>query len=259
MLYKIKTAARLLLKKQFKLVGLLFKARYKSLSIRINGLRIKAPDALSFVFMYDEIWLRRIYEIQNINDRPYIVDAGANIGLSVLFFKRQYPNADIIAFEPDPTIHAYLLENLKNNGVQNTRVIQKALWNSETELSFHSEGADGGYLSEAASNGVAVRTERLSVYLNRVVDLLKIDIEGAEHTVLEEIEHCLGYVKQIFVEYHSFKNQQQNLSHILKILHKNNFRVYIENGGIKTQSPFLGLNSMNNMDIQLNIWGWKEV
>ena len=47
-----------------------------------------------------EIFIENIYK-QTLREKPYIIDCGANIGMSVIYMKQLYPQAEIIAFEPD--------------------------------------------------------------------------------------------------------------------------------------------------------------
>jgi adenylosuccinate synthase len=90
------------------------------------------------------------------------------------------------------------------------------------------------------------------------VDLLKIDIEGAEYEVLKDCANSLSNVKNIFVEYHSWNSSTQKLSEILEVLEMNNFRYYIEDLS-KRKQPFINHAKEKNMDLQLNIFGIKVV
>ena len=66
-------------------------------------------------------------------------------------------------------------------------------------------------------------------------------------------------VDRIFVEYHSFVGQPQTLNIIVNILSNAKFRLYMSIPGDNSlKSPFLGLRNYNNMDFQLNIFGFKE-
>jgi hypothetical protein len=97
----------------------------------------------------------------------------------------------------------------------------------------------------------------LKNYIDKKIDFLKIDIEGAETKVLIDIQEQLHFVEKIFVEYHSFNNQKQTLNEIINILTKAGFRLHINSPGLMSPSPFMKLNSYNDMDMQLNISGWK--
>jgi len=154
--------------------------RYTRTATRLLGSTITLPDSASFVWTYRDIFQRELYAFRTRSERPYIIDGGANIGLSVLYFKRLYPLAEIVAFEPDPYIFGLLQGNLRSHGHDDVRLEQCALWSSATSLLFHSDGADGGRVAREDAAGTAVQAVRLREYLDRHVDLLKLDIEGAE-------------------------------------------------------------------------------
>ena len=104
-----------------------------------------------------------------------------------------------------------------------------------------------------------VSTVRLLEFLDseESIDLLKVDIEGAECDVLEDCQESLGNVKNIFIEYHSWNNCSQNLSKLLRILEQNNFRYFI-NGLCGRKHPFVNKGLHQNMDLQLNIFGVRR-
>ena len=68
----------------------------------------KFHDGKNFVSTYKELFIDRIYQFQPSNTDRIILDCGANMGLSVLFFAINYPEHKIIAFEPDPAIYKIL-------------------------------------------------------------------------------------------------------------------------------------------------------
>ncbi|MFD1095222.1 FkbM family methyltransferase [Salegentibacter chungangensis] len=235
--------------------------RYTRTRKELLGVEIDIPDLASFNFMYREIFVQEIYKFYTGKKKPYIIDGGANIGLSTIYFKNLYPDSRIIAFEPDPEIFEILKGNLEKFNYQELEMRNKALWDKEKELDFWSEGADGGLLSAIDNTNKAsakIGTVSLNRFLNQEVDLLKLDIEGAETAVLKDIQPNLNKVKRIFIEYHSFKDKPQNIDEILSILIKTGFRLHINSPGISSKSPFVKLNVYNNMDMQLNIYGFKE-
>ncbi len=71
-----------------------------------------------------------------------------------------------------------------------------------------------------------VITKKLSSYIDREIDFLKIDIEGEELKVLLEIQDKLYLVKNMFIEYHH-KITNNNLNEIIKILENNSFEYFI--------------------------------
>ena len=65
-------------------------------------------------------------------------------------------------------------------------------------------------------------------------------------------------VRCIFVEYHSYAEQDQTLDQIINILKQSNFRLYISSPGVSSKSPFVDLKVYKGMDMQLNIYGFKK-
>lgn len=139
-------------------------------------------------------------------------------------------------------------------------LINKALWSSETVIKFSSEGSDGGRLSpdELESGSYQVPTVRLRDYLNKQVDLLKLDIEGAEIEVIKDCSDLLFNVKNLFVEYHSFANEPQSLNVLVNILTQANFRLNIHTPFVFCSQPFYQHNDYNGIDMVLNIFAWRE-
>lgn len=235
--------------------------RYIKTSVPLDGRQIQIPDIASFRFMYKEIFEQEIYKFKTSKPEPYIIDGGANIGLATIYLKRLFPTSKIISFEPDPDIFKFLKNNIAAFNFTNVELHQKGLWDHETSLEFWSEGADGGLISDldkTRPTSNRIETISLKPYLKRPVDFLKLDIEGAENKVLKDIQDNLDKVEKIFVEYHSFIGQPQTLNEIIDILTKAKFRLHISTPGLSSISPFMNLNVYNNMDMQLNIYGYKE-
>ena len=236
--------------------------RFTRTKALLNEVKINIPDSASFLFMHKEIFEQNIYKFKTDNPRPYIIDGGANIGLASIYFKFLYPDSQIVAFEPDPVIFDILKSNIGAYNFNGIELIQKGLWNENTNISFKSEGADAGLiasLDKTVEGTDSINVISLQPYLKKTVDFLKLDIEGAETVVLKDIENDLDKVERIFVEYHSFVGQKQTLNEIIDILTKANFRLHVSSPGIMSKSPFIKLNSYNNMDMQLNIYGVKEI
>lgn len=231
--------------------------RYKPFTTKLFEKDVFVPDSASFLFIYNEVFEKQIYKFTTNNPEPLIIDAGANIGLSVLYFKRLFPNAKIIAFEPDDNIYNFLQKNINSFELKNVELIKKALWKEITELSFFSEGADGGRIDDNNSN-TKIQTDLLSNYLKTRIDFLKIDIEGAELIVMEECKHLLQNVDRMFIEYHSFADRKQELSKLLKIIEEAGFRVSISSPGVVSSQPFIKRQSYMGMDFQLNIYCYKN-
>ena len=235
-------------------------ARYTPFVTTYPGFTCHVIDKSSFLSMYKEIFERKIYTFKTASSAPVIIDCGANIGLSVIYFKKMYPNARITAFEPDPTVYETLEKNVKNLGLKDVTLVKKGLGSAETKKSFFSEGADGGRIATGHDAGqtISVEIARLSPYIKGHVDFLKIDIEGSELEVLEESQVALKNVDNLFIEYHSLLSKPQELDKILKILSEAGFRYYIESTGVHSEHAFVKISEHLNYDLQLNIFAHRN-
>lgn len=233
--------------------------RFQISETTLLGKKIRTPDTFSTLFAIRDLFEKEIYRFTSQSSQPYILDCGANIGLSVIYFKSLFPHAKITAFEPDPTIFDYLIHNVnKVFDWQDVKLINKGVWNENTTLHFTAEGADGGRLSETNENSQQVEVTRLYDYLDRPIDFLKIDIEGAEITVLKDCRAVLHHVRLLYIEYHSFIYQPQQLADLLIILTQNGFRYHIHQDGYFSPNPFLDVHINGDMDLQLGIYAFRK-
>jgi len=187
-----------------------------------------------------------------------ILDCGSNIGTSLLYFGKKYPNGKVIGFEADKRIAKISISNLARNSIYNVEVINSAVWTNNDGIEFSFEGADGGSI-HGSTNIKRVNSVRLKDFLDKLefVDFLKIDIEGAENVVLIDCCDSLTKVQNLFVEYHSYSKNRQSLSDILSVLEKNNFRYYIEHIR-KNKQPFINKSKDLILDLQLNIFCYRD-
>jgi FkbM family methyltransferase len=170
------------------------------------GRTIELVDGPSFLSAWDEIFVNRIYDVP-VDDGavPTLVDAGANIGLAALYWKLRYGKFNYLGFEPDSDIAACCRRNLAAWSVSG-QLIEAAVGSVQGSTTFVPDGADGGHVVSATVAAAQTRTvlvQRLSAHLPANVDLLKIDVEGAEPEVLADVEPHLHRVRALFVEWHS--------------------------------------------------------
>ena len=243
--------------------------RFTPRKLKVHGWQLHVPDMHSFLGTYQWIFLDQIYAFRADNPAPTIVDCGANTGLSILYFKHLYPQARIIAFEADPKLFRILEENIRGNGFTDVELINKAVWNKETTLTFLPDGADAGRVADAAGptpahpgNGGAVQVPaiRLRDYLtDRTVDLLKMDIEGAEVEVLNDCPDVLKNVKAVCLEFHSYVNKTQGLGDMIKLFEDRGFRSQVGPPVLCSKSPLMKLNidPATNTDMQLHLFFYR--
>ncbi len=228
--------------------------RYKRGKAELPGMSIIFNDSASFLYQYREIFTKCNYKFAASGPEPIIYDCGANIGLSVLYFKSIYPASVIRAFEADPEIAQLLIGNINENKIQKVDVVNKAVWIEEGEIRFRKDGSDGGAISES-DGSITVSSVKLKSLLEREseIALLKLDIEGAETDVLVDCRNSIGHIEKIFIEYHSIPGKEQSLHLILEILKNAGFRYFIQPIS-ESKTPFLHFNEGKGMDLQLNIY-----
>lgn len=233
------------------------KTRNHPVTLNFQKRKLKIADNWSFLWQFHDLFFRKAYSFQSKKKNPVIIDCGANIGLSCLFFKQYYPGCRLIAFEPDNTIYSYLIKNTDH--LKGIEVHNKAVWTHSNGVNFESATSDTGRIN--SKSGTKVESVRLKEVINSLesVDLLKLDIEGAEFEVLADCSKALGNVQNLFVEVHTFSTADQQISGLLKILEEAGFRYFIENENEQEQ-PLNGNWKVSNvgMDVQLNVFATRN-
>lgn len=205
---------------------------------RVGGLRIEIDEPREFYMQVKDIFSQHIYRFETQNPNPYIIDGGANIGMASLYLKKQYPEAKIRAFEPDPRVASILARNLERNGMSDVEIVPLALAEAAGERAF-SAGGVGGHLAEKLPNNtLRVLAHPLSTYLDRDVDLLKLNIEGDEFAVLSEASHSgrLSRVHRMIIEYHGWLHRPQSLGQLLSLIDESGFRYVLHDFDSETNS-----------------------
>jgi FkbM family methyltransferase len=208
-----------------------------------------------FLHSVQEIFIDEVYKFAPERTDPTIIDCGANIGLSAIYFKSNWPDAKVIAFEPDPSVFDLLEKNVKERRFAAVETRNAAVWIYDSTLRFEVEGALGGKLSVAAGDGrtqIGVQAFRLRDLLDAPVDFLKIDIEGAEYAVLNDCRDRLENVRNLFVEYHAAPAERQRLSEMLSWFSDAGFRYYISEASALQPHPFISRGG-DVFEMQLNI------
>ncbi len=192
--------------------------------------------------VFQQVFLNREYDpvvniaIDNDIKINFIVDAGANIGLTALKFSHSFPNAQMVCLEPDPQNHHVLEKNLRDgNQHQNCHIWQKALWSSEQSLELINDFRDRREWSrrvdlptENTSNHIVQSTSLNSIIAKfnlSEISILKIDIEGAESEIFSKnrSHDFLSIVKIIAIEIH---DEVANRKDIYEILRSYNFFIF---------------------------------
>jgi len=212
-----------------------------------------------YLHSIDELFIEEVYKCRFNTDTPVILDCGANIGLSVIYFKKLFPKARVTAFEPDNNLYNNILFNIDSFKLSDVEVVNKGVWKESTTLHFSAGGTLGGTIVENnsnLSNLISIETVRLREYLNTKIDFLKIDIEGAEYEVIKDIKDLLVNVDNLFLEYHSEGNSPQVLHVMLQWIQEAGFKYHIKNAWENQKYPFIE-KGHPIFDMQLNIFCYR--
>ena len=147
---------------------------------------IKTPIAFRPI---DEWLIAHIFQIQEyaLPLNPFkpklILDCGANVGFSAVYFANRYPEAKIIAVEPEADNFKML--NYNTALYDNITLVNSALWYKETHIKVTGGTGAGASIKEVSSNdSQLLKTTTIPRLLTDSgfdeIDLLKVDIEGAE-------------------------------------------------------------------------------
>lgn len=253
-------------------ISTLFWFRYKDKNvvgdfvIKLFGKPFYFSNPYWFFHNLIEIFIEKVYLFQSdesLKSNGCIIDCGANFGLSLLFYDKFFPNYIVYAFEPDPFIFPLLKKNVENFQLKNVRLFNSAVWSSNIRLEFIQDFSLGGKIlineSEFHNDSLLVNAINLQEFIqDKSVLFLKIDIEGSELEVFKSLENSLNNVHHLFIEYHSFSNQKQELDVLLNILTKAGFRYYIKEAYTLMKFPFVSFKPNYGFDLQLNIFGYRS-
>jgi FkbM family methyltransferase len=148
------------------------------------------PNNSDVFVLMQTFWYRGV-DIQLSHPPAVIIDGGANIGLTTVSLANQYSDARIIAVEPDAdNCRIFSLNTATYSQVQ---LIQGAIWDKESELTISDSQVDSWTIqvtettTDIFSSGIPGMTiaQIMSKHELEKVDLLKLDIEGAEKRVFE--------------------------------------------------------------------------
>ncbi len=207
------------------------------------------PSLAFFEGLFTEIFFKETYSLVPTQEPINVIDCGANIGVSLLYIKTRAPHARVMCFEPNPAARAVLEKNIEANAWgKDVRVFPYALGKEKGRTEFFVEDkvptSSGGSVahhlgkSGRVLNSYKVEVDTLSHYIDEAIDLLKIDIEGGELDVLEELEaqHALRHIASIQLEYHYIPGFfTRTLSEMLTLLKTHGFHTFVQSTALPHQ------------------------
>lgn len=218
MIKKILFFARLI--KRFGLLNakrLYSSASQKTGMLDVSFDAVKHPISLRYnttdVEVFYQVFYHNYYSFNYNTYLPQvrtIIDGGANIGMASVYFKNLFPEANIIAIEPETSNYEMLRKNTEK--YNNINCIKAGIWNKSCPLKVTDKYEYGNWgfvveevATEEESNvkGVSI-PDLMKLYNLEEIDILKLDIEGAELEVFQENYDWLSKVNMLIIETHDF-------------------------------------------------------
>jgi FkbM family methyltransferase len=154
-----------------------------------------------------EIFHHQVYDIKGLNENSLIMDIGAHIGLFTLYVRAHYPFARIISVEPSPANLSILKKNIDND------LIEVAINNEDADVFFSQPLIGANH--KIAKTGIQVKGMTFDNLYNHInsphIDLMKIDIEGAEIYMLESKAFNNTNIDRVVIEAHNNRAQIENI------------------------------------------------
>lgn len=212
--------------------------------VKIEQFEVWCHNREELLELKKEVFTQDTYYFETDSPTPKIIDAGAHIGLSTLYFKKLYPDAQITAIEPNPVSFKLLEKNINENFLYDVTTINAALTDfSKDNVPFYTDETGdwqstssflyGAWNNQQTSKKLLVKAISLSSLITEKIDLLKLDIEGAEMQVLQEAGEELQLVKRIILEFHP--HPDQSLEKLVEFLERAGFIVEILKKGRKVE------------------------
>lgn len=167
-------------------------------------------DIKVFIQIYDECEYRLL---DTTKDVQLVIDCGANVGYSSAYFLTRFPEAKVIAIEPDPSNFSILRKNVESYGSR-CETLHTAVWSHETDLVISDTSLELGMewsweVRQALPGEKAImRSVSIAELLKKSgfdrISILKVDIEGAEVEVFSRgLQSWISKVDNLAIELHS--------------------------------------------------------
>lgn len=198
-----------------------------------NGLNFLARKKSSDLQVFRQIWIYKEYKPvldylrqKNIKIKT-IIDCGANVGYTSLYFSMYLKDAHIVSVEADKGNAEMVRSNVKLNNIPATEVLHKAIWYREARLKVNNTFRDGknwSYTVEETTDVECATVDAIAIqdiaekHNWKYIDLLKMDIEGTERYLFQNNNYksFLPKVKCLVIEIHDEFNIRPMICNVLK-------------------------------------------
>jgi FkbM family methyltransferase len=181
-----------------------------NLTVRLKSeqaLIIRKPPAKDIDIAY-EIFVPDIYQCPkqlDVKDVRKIVDVGANVGYSCIYWLHHFPDSQVIAFEPHPAHVRQINLHLQINHVaERVTLLASAAGTQAGQMFLTDMGPESALLAASSHNTISVPVVDWFTEIGKEqIDLLKIDIEGSEYPLLADTRFESLKIKICVLEWHN--------------------------------------------------------
>lgn len=183
----------------------------------------------SDIACYRQIFMDGEYEIPIPFEPKIILDLGANIGLFALRMQEKFQHCRIIAVEPEIGNFKQLQKN--THKLKNIKTYNKAIWSHSGELFIEMSTNLGEWGASTTTSPSNQKIEAITINnlfeleSIELIDVVKIDIEGAEEKVFENAEEWISKTRIIIIELHDWKTPGSSNPFIRSISKLENFSI----------------------------------
>ena len=206
-----------------------------------NGINLKLRTNSTDIHAFVNVWLLEEYKHGKnfLKDSDIIIDVGAHVGLFSTYASQFCKKGKIFCFEPIKENYQLLLENVKNNNLDNLYCFNQAVYNNEKIKIFLDEDNAAHSLFGIGSEFVEIQSTSIKKIMdeNRIEEcnFLKLDCEGSEYEIISSVsDENLKKIKKISLEYHFSDSKPEKLNYLKQKLISAKFELeeYPSSGGM---------------------------
>jgi len=177
----------------------------------------------------------------NLFDKaPVIIDFGANVGYFSLYMLMKYPAAKVFAYEPMPNNFELLKRNKAHNTELSFNIFNLAGYGNKTEIELLYDKSDtfttsaSVFENKIGNDKVMVKTttieELMQVNDLDKIDLIKLDCEGSEYSIVYNIpDHLFPHIKSFVLETHKGKKINETQAGMCDFLKNKGYKIVFDN------------------------------
>jgi FkbM family methyltransferase len=173
-------------------------------------------------------WRRDYESPQTLHNVRQVVDLGANVGYSCLYWCHEYPECQVTAYEPHPVHLGAIDDNLARNGfLDRVKVVAAAAGSKEGRLYLTDAGSSSAITGHPSAFQVSVIDIFRVREMTGAIDILKIDIEGGEYELLSDPRFAGLDVRALVVEWHTTAEHPDGREWCVQRLQSLGYQTYI--------------------------------